>query len=101
MAINFKTKLTINASPVDLNEFAHGYVTRIVICAVSMFKGGENVQDLLYTIEGRESRLVINGKEVILGSFTRPALFGTVTGMVSSLRGVNKVDSLQIEIKAA
>jgi hypothetical protein len=101
LALNFKTKLTINSNQVDLNEFAHGYVTRIVICAVSMFKGGENVKDLLYTIDGRESRLVINGKEVILGSFTRSALFGTVTGMVSSLRGVNKVDSLQIEIITA
>jgi hypothetical protein len=100
MAVNFKTKLTINSNPVDLNEFAHNYVTRIVLCAVSMFKGGENVKELYYSIKGQESELVINDIPVVLGSFTKPALFGTVTGMVSSLRGVNKVDTLKIEIKA-
>jgi hypothetical protein len=101
MATNYQTKLTINSVPVDLNEFAHGYFTRIVICAVSMFKGGENVQDLLYTIDGKKSKLVINGKAVILSPFPNAALFGTVTGMASSLRGVNTVDTLKIEIKTA
>ena len=74
MGVNYQTKLTINSAPVDLNEFAHGYITRIVICAVSMFKGGEDVKDLLYTIEGKESKLVINGKEVILSPFPNGAL---------------------------
>jgi hypothetical protein len=101
MAANYQTKLIINSAPVDLNEFAHEYITRVVICAVSMFKGGENVKDLLYTIEGKESKLVINGKEVILSPFPNEALFGTVTGMASSLRGVNTVDTLKIEIKTA
>jgi hypothetical protein len=100
MPLNFQTKLTINSNPIDLNEFAHGYVTRIVICAVSMFKGGENVNDLLYTIEGKESKLVINGKHVILSPFPNGALFGTVTGMVSALREVNKVNTLRLEIAA-
>jgi hypothetical protein len=101
LAVNFKTKLTINSNPVPLNEFAHMYVTRIVICAVSMFKGGENVKELYYSIKGQDSELVINDKPVILGLFTKPALFGTVTGMVSSLRDVNKIETLKIEIKAA
>jgi hypothetical protein len=100
MADDFQTKLAINSRPVDLNEFAHGYVTRIVLCAVSMFKGGENVKDLIYTIDGKNSRLVINDKLVALGSFTNLALFGTVTGMVSSLKGVTTVNTLKIEIKA-
>jgi hypothetical protein len=101
MTANFQTKLTINSKPVDLNEFAHGYVTNIVLCAVSMFKGGENVKDLLYTIDGKNSRLVINGKPVILSAFPNSAFFGTVTGMVSSLRGVNIVNTLIIDMKAA
>jgi hypothetical protein len=101
LAIDYKTRLTINSKPVDLNEFAHNYVTRIVLCAVSMFKGGENVKELYYSIKGKESELVINDAPVVLGSFTKPALFGTVTGMVSSLRGVSQVDTLKIEIKAS
>jgi hypothetical protein len=99
MADNFQTKLMINSRPIALNEFAHGYVTRIVICAVSMFKGGENVKELIYTIDGKESDLIINGKHISLSPFPNGALFGTISGMVSALRGVNQLNTLKIEIK--
>jgi hypothetical protein len=95
----FQTKLIINFKPIDLNEFAHEYVTRMVICAVSTFKGGENVKDLLYIIEGKKSDLVINGNPVVLTAFPKDAFFGTVIGMVSALRGGNNVDTLKLEIK--
>lgn len=100
MENNYQTFLTVNSQSVPLNEFAHGYVTRIVLCAVSMFKGGENVKELHYTIDDKKTELIINDQPVILGHFTHDALFGTVTGMVSSLRDVNKVETLQLDIKA-
>jgi hypothetical protein len=95
----FQTKLTINSKSIDLNEFAHGYITGMVICAVSMFRGGEDVKELVYDIEGKKSNLVINGKQVILSQFPNDAFWGTVTGMVSALRGGNKVDTLKLEIQ--
>jgi hypothetical protein len=100
MSINYQTTLSVNTKAVPLNEFAHGYVTQIVLCAVSMFKGGENVKDLHYTINGKKTELIINDHPIVLGHFTHDALFGTVTGMVSSLRDVNKVDTLKLDIKA-
>jgi hypothetical protein len=99
MVDNFQTKLIINSRPIVLNEFAHGYITNIVICAVSMFKGGENVKELIYTIDGKKSNLIINGKHIILSPFPNGALSGTISGMVSALRGVNKLDTLKIEIR--
>jgi hypothetical protein len=94
----FQTKLTINSKSIDLNEFAHEYVTDVVICAVSKFRGGENVKELVYDIEGKKSNLIINGKQVILTPFPNDAFWGTVTGMVSALRGGSKVDTLKLEI---
>ena len=95
----FETRLLVNNLPIDLNEFAHQYVTSIVICAVSTLKGGENVETLVYNMDGAQTGLTINGLPVPLSPFPRDALQGTFSGMASSLRGVNKIDSLRIEME--
>ncbi|MBN1191244.1 MAG: hypothetical protein JXA46_15925 [Dehalococcoidales bacterium] len=94
----FKTSLFVNNVRIDLNEFAHNYVTRIVLCAVSMLKGGSDVRTLLFTLENEKTGLVINDLTVPLSPYPRDALRGTFSGMASSLRGVDKIDSLRIEI---
>jgi hypothetical protein len=93
--------LWVNDQKIELNEFAHGFVINIVICAVSMLKGGENVSSLTFTLERQQPQLIINEKAVPLSPFPRDALVGTFTGMVSSLKGVNSIDRLRIVIKTA
>ena len=100
MPVKYATLLKVNEVQIELNEFAHEYITRIVICAVSMLKGGAEVKELVFNLEGNKPNLVINRRTVPLSAFPRDALVGTFTGMVSSLRGVNRVDKLDIELKA-
>ena len=100
MPVKYETVLKVNETKIDLNEFAHEYVTRIVLCAVSMLKGGTEVKELVYTLEGNKTALVINNKSVPLSAFPRDALLGTFTGVASSLRGVDQINNLNIEIKA-
>ncbi len=99
MPAGFETKLRVNSIPVELNEYAHMYITRIVLCAVSMLKGGEDVRTLVFALEGDKPSLTVNEKDVPLIAFPKEALAGTFRGMVSSLRGIREVDSLNIEIK--
>jgi hypothetical protein len=96
MSVKYETTLKVNETAIDLNEFAHEYVTRIVLCAVSMLKGGTDVKELAYTKDGNKTALVINGKPVPLSAFPRDALLGTFTGVASSLRGVNQINKLAI-----
>jgi hypothetical protein len=100
MAAKFETKLIVNNTPIDLNEFAHEYVTRVVICAVSMLKGGADVKSLVFDLEGNKADLVINDKVVPLSAFPKDALVCTFTGVASSLRGVHEINRLQITIQA-
>jgi hypothetical protein len=93
-----ETRLFVNNQRVELNEFAHQYVTKIVLCAVSMLKGGEKVKTLVYTLEGDSSELVINAIPIPLSAFPRDALRGTFRGVASSLRGVHEINSLRIEL---
>ena len=94
-----ETELFVNDLKIDLNEFAHGYVTNIVICAVSMLKGGENVKSLIFKLEKHQPQLTINENAIPLSPFPRDALTGTFTGMVSSLKGVSRIDNLRIVVK--
>ncbi len=93
------TRLTVNETPVELNEFAHGFVTNIVVCAVSMLKGGQHVRTLIFNLVDDQPHLVINDRAVPLSPFPRDALRGTFKGMVSSLKGISKIESLRIEIR--
>jgi hypothetical protein len=100
MPMKYETILEVNDIPIDLNEFTHEFVTRIVICAVSMLKGGAEVQALVFSLQDDKPVLTINEKTVPLSAFPRDALIGTFTGMVSSLRGVHRVNKINIEMKA-
>ncbi len=95
----FETTLRVNGAGVDLNEFAHQYLTKIVLCAVSMLKGGEAVSDLIYTLDEGKTALTINGAAIPLSPFPRDALRETFKGVALSLRGVDMVNSLKIEMK--
>jgi hypothetical protein len=101
MTTRRETGLSVNGQKIELNEFAHGFVTNIVICAVSMLKGGEDVKSMVFNLEKKQPQLTINEKAVPLSPFPRDALVGTFTGMVSSLKGIRRIDSLQIVIKTS
>jgi hypothetical protein len=96
----YESVLKVNDVQIDLNEFAHEFITRIVLCAVSMLKGGADVKELSFNLEDDKPDLVINCQTVPLSAFPRDALVGTFAGMVSSLRGVKQVNRLQIKMKA-
>jgi len=101
MSVKYETVLRVNDIKVDLNEFAHEFITRIIICAVSMLKGGAEVKELVFDLRDNHPTLIINQKTVPLSAFPRDALIGTFTGMVSSLRGVNQVSKINIEMNSA
>jgi len=101
MTAGLKTRLTVNGVPVDLSEYAHNFITQIVICAVSMLKGGTDVKTLVFNLENNRPSLTVNEKDIPFFGFPKDALPGTFRGMVSSLRGINEINSLRIEIHEA
>ncbi len=42
--------------------------------------------------------LKVNGKEIELNNFAQNLIFQTVTGMVKSLRGVGKVETISLKV---
>jgi hypothetical protein len=97
----FATSLYVNKERIALNEFAHNYVTNIVLCAVSMLKGGSGVKTLVFSLEGNIPSLVVNDLPVPLISYPREALSETFKGVALSLHGISTVNSLRIEVRPA
>ena len=54
---------------------------------------------MLY-LERNDVRIVVNGSELPLTPFPKEIITSAITGLVSPLKGVGKVDSLKIDIRA-
>lgn len=97
--MKYKTELTVNGKNVSLTEYAHNYLTNILICAVSMFRGGEDVQILQYNVDGEVTGLVINKKTIPLTQYLTNAFKGIVFGIVLPLKGIDSINTLEINIR--
>ncbi len=73
-----------------------------VIGGVRTLKGVEGVRTVELKMLKRAVTLLVNGKSLELTQFPNDIICSTVTGVVSALKGVEKVvDSLQLDIKVA
>jgi hypothetical protein len=63
-------------------------------------KGAENIRNLGLYLERGDVKLIINGNELPLTPFPTDIITNTITGLVSSLKGVDKIDNLKISVKA-
>jgi hypothetical protein len=63
-------------------------------------RGTENIRDAELYLGRGDVRLAINGREIPLTPFPREIITATMTGLVSSLKGVGKIDTVMIVIKA-
>jgi hypothetical protein len=71
-----------------------------VVGAVSSLKGTEDIRDLELHLERGDVKLILNRNDVPLTPFPKEILTNTIIGLVSSLKGVGKIDSLKIDVKA-
>jgi hypothetical protein len=56
-------------------------------------KGAENIRNLELYLERGDVKLIVNGNELPLTPFPTDIITNTITGLVSSLKGVDKIDS--------
>jgi hypothetical protein len=63
-------------------------------------KGAQNIHGLELHLERNDIRIVVNGNELPLTPFPKEIITNTIIGLVAPLKGVDKVDSLKINIRA-
>ena len=51
-------------------------------------------------MEQGDVKLIVNGNELPLTPFPKEIFTNTITGLVSTLKGIGKIDGLKITVKA-
>lgn len=95
-----KISLSVNNKPVKLDYFVEGYVDHIVGGIVASLKDTGEIKSLELTIDNQgQVKIDLNGADVPLSFFPVEIIRSTVTGMVATLKGVDKgIDRLELKI---
>ena len=46
-----------------------------------------------------EINIIVNGKEITLTEFPKSIIIKTILGMISALKGIDKIETLEIKIE--
>jgi hypothetical protein len=93
---DFHAELQVNKQPVELNKFAEHFLVSVAICAVSSLKGGEEITTLEVNYQGRVLTILVNGHSLPLSDFPHKVVTGTLTGLLSSLKGIDTIEDFRI-----
>ena len=91
--------LSINGVPVDLNDFAQGFIDSTLGGMLAPLNGIGEVKSLDISIENDTIIIYLNGTQVPTNLFVSNVFKNTIVGMVSSLKGVGEVKKVALNIK--
>ena len=99
MKQEYKARLRVNDSDVELNPFVEEFLARTVYGAVASLKHPEDIEDLELSLEHGDVSIFANGSEVPLTAFPQEMIANTFVGLVSSLKGIEKVTKFKITVR--
>ena len=83
--------------PVTCPQFAPEETGKLADFIAERFLGGQ--EDEFEYEAGSECKLWVNGSAVPIGPFTQRIIINTLTGLVSTLKGVERVKSLRVSMR--
>lgn len=100
MKENFKAKLWVNKTQIEMNPFVEEFLARTTVGAVAALKGTEDMANLRLHQRKGDVQITVNSEPINLTPFPNEIISNTLTGMVSSLnlKGITKIDSLEVEV---
>ena len=88
--------LTVNEEPVQTDYFVAGYIDHVISGIVESLENTGPIKDLNLSIKNNKVILDLNGSELPLNEFVNKIIIGTLIGMISTLKGVNTIEKLNI-----
>ncbi len=101
MKESYQTRLQVNDKDIELHPFVEELLGGIVTGGVRTLKGAEEPRTIELKAAGKSVGLVVNGQGLTLTQFPNDILLKTVKAVVSSLKGVDSVRSLQVDVKVS
>ncbi len=99
MEASLSAKLKVNDTPVELNQFTEQFLAGTVIGGVSSLRGADSIRDIELRLERGDVTVVVNGNQLPITPLPGEIITNTITGLVSTLKGVGKIESLRIYVE--
>jgi hypothetical protein len=94
-----RVSLSVNNVSINLDYFVENYIDHVVGGIIASLKDTGAIKSLELGIDNTgQVKITLNGADVPLGYFPVEIIRGTITGMVSTLKGVDRV-LIPIQIK--
>jgi hypothetical protein len=97
---NQHRELCVNEDHVELNQFAGQFLENLSLCAAKSLKSADEIKELEFLYRASTLTLVINGNSIPLSDFPHRIITNTLMGLISSFKGIDKIESFRITIKA-
>ncbi|MBI2868416.1 MAG: hypothetical protein HYX96_01135 [Chloroflexi bacterium] len=91
--------LSVNDAPVKLDYFVQEFVHRVVNGILLALRGTCEIETLQLSIDGDSVDINLNNAAVPANPFVSKIVKNTLFGMASTLKGVETINRLKIEIK--
>jgi hypothetical protein len=93
-----QVNLYVNDVLIETDYFVQGFIDHVMNGILNALRGTCRIKNLDFSLEGDKVNIDLNGSSVQLNAFASKIVRNTVVGMVTSLKGVNEVKRLKIEI---
>jgi hypothetical protein len=94
-----RVMLSLNDTPIALNDFVQGYIDHVVHGILTSLRGTAEIQGIDLSIDGDRVSVLLNNEAVPLNPFAARIIRSTMLGMVSALKGVITIERMRVNIK--
>ena len=94
-----EVSLFVNDSPVALDYFVQSFIDHSLGGMLAALEVTGEIRTLDVTIEGDKVAINLNSALVSTNPFVNKIMKSTIVGMLSSLRGVDEINKVKIDIK--
>lgn len=94
-----EVSLLVNDVPITLDYFAQGFIDHTLGGILAALEGTGETKTLEVAIEGDKVTINLNNALVPVNTFVSKIIKNTICGMVSSLKGVDGIEKIKINIR--
>ena len=91
-------KLSVNENDIPMDRFTSGFISSVLEAMLKTLRDTADVKRLTLSIIGEKVDINLNNAIVPANPFVSKVFRNTIIGMVSSLRGVDEIKELKIQM---
>lgn len=94
-----KVSLSVNDTPIELDNFVQGYIDHVVGGILASLKNTGEIQGVDLSIDGDQVSIILNNAAVPINPFVAQIIRNTMVGIISSLKGIVEIERIQVKIR--